>query len=42
MKIIDHEYKKYPPILHLSDHHYEVIKEEEYIKWHARIELKRM
>jgi len=32
MKIIDHEYKKYPPILSLGENKYEVISEEEYIK----------
>lgn len=42
MQIIDHEYKPYPPILSLWDNKYEVINEEEYIKGHARITLKRM
>lgn len=42
MQIIDHEYKPYPPIISINSNKYEVIKEEEYIKGHARIELRRM
>lgn len=42
--MFDYDYtpNKIPPILHLGDHYYEVLDKVEYIKGHARIELKRM
>lgn len=42
--IFDYDWHKWklPSILSFGWNKYEVLKEEEYIQWHARVELKKM